>query len=212
MPLLSVHNLTSNDIPLQDPSGLTQLSVKVPASGNVTDLSITPEQLDYIYPVLKAEAAANRLSFVVTDDPSVAAGTPTVMRADVVLASAAVKTLHATPVQVIAAPGAGKFIEIISMHAYLKFGTAAYDGVAATDFLELRHTDGSGALLTQTVDPTGFGNAAADAHVLILPASGIVPLDNGKVVAFIAGTEWFAAAGDSALHLEILYRIRKTAI
>lgn len=143
------------------------------------------------------------------------AGKPVVsqtLQAKAVILSAAVKTLHGTPVQVIPAPPAGTYIEIISMHARLQFNTAAYDAVAAGDFLELRYTDGSGALLTATVSPVGFGDAVATADVLITPAaSGVIPI-NAKVVAFIAATEWFGAAGDGDLHLDILYRVRPLAI
>lgn len=135
-----------------------------------------------------------------------------VYEAKAVILSAAVKTLHGTPVQVIPAPPAGTYIEIVSMHARLVFNSAAYDGVAAGDFLELRYTDGSGALLTATVSPVGFADAVATADVTIAPASsGWIPL-NAKVMAFVAATEWFAAAGDGDLHLDILYRIRPLAI
>jgi hypothetical protein len=129
------------------------------------------------------------------------------------IANAALKTLHATPVEVIATPGSGKFLEIVSVHANLVYATAAFDDVGASEFLELRHTNGSGALLTQTTGcAQGFGDASADAHLLIQPATGIVPVDNANVVAYIAGGEWYAAAGGSALHLEVLYRVRTTAI
>jgi hypothetical protein len=141
------------------------------------------------------------------------AGNPVVapvLRATAVLLAAAVKTLHATPVQVLPAPPANTYIEVVSMHAYLKFGSAGYDSVAATDYLELRYTDGSGALLVQAVSPAGFGDATSDAHLLLEPAASWAPA-NAKVVAYIAGSEWYAAAGDSDLHLDILYRIRPLA-
>lgn len=134
------------------------------------------------------------------------------LQAKATIATAAVKTLHATPVQVIPAPPAGKYIEIVSVHAELVYGTAGYDGVDATDYLELRYTNGSGALLTATVSPAGFGDATANAHVTLTPASsGWIPA-NAKVVAYIAGSEWYTAAGDSALRFDILYRLRDLAL
>lgn len=131
--------------------------------------------------------------------------------AKAVIPTASVKTLHATPVQVIPKPPAGYFIEIVSMSAELVFVSAGYDAVAATDYLELRYTDASGALLVQTVSPVGLGDAVANANQIINPANGYIAI-NAKVVAYIAGTEWYAAAGDSPLHLEIAYRLRKLAI
>jgi len=133
-------------------------------------------------------------------------------KAKAVILSAAVKTLNATAVEVIPAPPSGKFIEIVSAHAMLKFNSAGYDAVGAGDVLELRYTDSSGALLNATVSPVGFADAVADAHdMLHHAASGWAPL-NAKVVAHIAVGEWYAAAGDGDLHLEILYRLRDLAI
>ena len=132
------------------------------------------------------------------------------------IANAALKTLHTTAVEVIPAPSAGSYIELVSVHAYMKYATAAFDSVAATDYLELRSTNASGELLTQNVDPTGFADQATDQHRQLSLAIGaahlVTPVDGANVVAHIAGSEWYAAAGGGELHLEVLYRVRTTAI
>lgn len=133
-------------------------------------------------------------------------GAAAVLVAKKKLTAAQVVALAATPVEVIGKPAAGKFIEIISVHAWLDFASAAYDAVAATDYLQLRYTNASGAKLLQDIDPSGFGDAVADAHLVIGHADSLVPL-NAKVVASLAGS-WYTAAGDSPIVLEVLYRLR----
>lgn len=124
------------------------------------------------------------------------------------IAAGSVATLNATPVTVIAAPGAGKYIEIVSVEWFLDYGSVQYDAVGANDDLELRYTDGSGALLATTDNPTGFGDASADAYLLARGADQHVVTLNAPVVARIATGEWYSAAGDSPLKYAIHYRVR----
>lgn len=124
------------------------------------------------------------------------------------LSSAEILALDGTPIDVIPAPAAGKWIEIVSVQLFLDYATTAYAGIAATDYFQLKYTDGSGALLTQNVDPTGFADAVADAYLRLGAANTWAPL-NAKVVAFLAGP-W--TTGDSPITLEVLYRIRDLVI
>lgn len=134
-------------------------------------------------------------------------GEEEVFVADGTIAVAAVKTLNATPVELVAAPAAGKYIEVIGVHWFLDFGTAAYDGAAAGEDLAVKYTDASGAQVCDFVDHSGFGDATADAHSVCRPIQ-VVPVAAAALVAHILVGEWFAAAGDSPLKFQVHYRVR----
>ena len=66
---------------------------------------------------------------------------------DVTLTTAQVKALFATPVTVVAAPGAGLANVLHSVVAFLDFNTAAYDGIAAGEDFVLKYTNAAGLTL-----------------------------------------------------------------
>lgn len=150
--------------------------------------------------------------FAILEDgrrPSADAPLLTVARGTI--AAAAVATLNATEVEVIAAPGAGEFIEVISVHWMLDYGTADYDAAGAGEDLVLSYTDAAGAAVVAVVDHSGFGDASADAHA-IRKGIDAVPVANAAIVAHLLVGEWYGAAGDSDLVYEIVYIVRKLAI
>lgn len=129
-------------------------------------------------------------------------------KASVTIAAAAVRTLNATPVTLVAAPGSGKFIEVESIHAWLDYGTAGYDAVAAGDDLAFKYSNASGAKIAGDIAGAGFGDQTTDQHRISQPLSDATPVANVPMVAHILVGEWYAAAGDSALKIEVLYRVR----
>lgn len=132
------------------------------------------------------------------------------------IANAALKTLNATPVTVVSAPAAGKYIEVVSCLARMIYATAAFDSVGATEYLELRYTDATGQIITQNVSPAGFADQSSTQQRLLPLATGAAALVNpvaaAVVVAHIATGEWYSAAGGGSLKLQILYRVRTLAI
>lgn len=70
MPLLTVTNLTTSDLSIQDPSGVSGLSITVPGSGAVSNKVLTDAALAAIEPQLVALAAASNITWAVKDDPS----------------------------------------------------------------------------------------------------------------------------------------------
>lgn len=120
------------------------------------------------------------------------------------IANAAVRTLNATPVTVIAAPGAGKSIQLVGCDVMLDYATAAFDAVGANDFLQLQFA--SGDVLTLNKSPIGFGDATADAWMRLEPNS-VIYSANAAVQATIGTGEWYAAAGGGDLVFTIAYRV-----
>ena len=73
MPLLTVVNLTTKAIPVQDPTGRTTFSQKVPPSGTLGPVAVSLELLADLEPQLILEATYNRITWTCKDDPSSAA-------------------------------------------------------------------------------------------------------------------------------------------
>ena len=69
MPLLTVTNLTTSPLSIQDPSGLSGVSFTVPGSGAVTDKAMTLSALASIEPQLIAQATALHITWQTADDP-----------------------------------------------------------------------------------------------------------------------------------------------
>jgi hypothetical protein len=132
-----------------------------------------------------------------------------VQRATVTISSAELLALNATPKTLVAAPGAGLFIEPISLHAWLDYNSAAYAGIAAGEDISFKWTNGSGAQMLTAIEATGFLDATADAHRLTYPinlAANVEPVANAAIVAHMLTGE--ITTGNSPLKIEILYRIR----
>ncbi len=126
------------------------------------------------------------------------------------IANAAVRTLNATPVTMIAAPGAGKMIVVHRVIWYLDYATAAFDAAAAGDTLVAKYTDGSGTAATAAIAGNTFGGASADT-VAVAPGAAAIDAATGCVnaplVAHINTGEWYSAAGGSALRWHAFYSV-----
>jgi len=114
-----------------------------------------------------------------------------------------VGSLHGTPVQVVAAPAAGKWIDLQGVEVMLDYGTAAYDGVGAGEKLGLYYN--GGALCSQEINGVGFADQASDQHRAVGRADSTTPLAATAIVAEITSDEWYAAAGDSPLKIRVRY-------
>lgn len=125
----------------------------------------------------------------------------------VTIANAAVRTLNATPVTLLPAPGAGFAYLVDRVVAKLDYATAAFDDAAAGEDLAFKYTDGGGAQLTSPVDHDGFANASADVVRAVAPVAELTLLANAAVVAHILSGEWYSAAGGSDLVITLHYRI-----
>lgn len=120
-------------------------------------------------------------------------------RARVTLTSAQILALNTTPVQLIAAPGAGKYISVDEVVGFLRFGTTQYTGANAVEF---RYTNGSGAKVTGDAASAWLDGASSAAVKTI--AAAVTPVANAAVVAAVPTAN--PAAGDSVVVLDILYR------
>lgn len=119
---------------------------------------------------------------------------------DVTLTAAQLDALNATPVSLIAAPGAGKIIVIQQVVGFMDFVTTAYAGTS--EVLEIRYTNASGSKVCNFSE-ANFVEAAADAWEA--PAILVCnPVVNAAIVA-AANADW--TTGDGIVYLRIYYRV-----
>jgi len=123
---------------------------------------------------------------------------------DVVISSAELLALQTTPKTLVAAPGAGKAIVLEEAVFFLDYNSAAYAGIAAGDDINIRYTDGSGAI-SGTLETTGFLDQTADIYSVVKPlASSLILPANAPLVASLAGA---IITGDSPVAVRTFYRI-----
>lgn len=131
--------------------------------------------------------------------------------AEVTLTAAQVKALAATPIELVAAPGAGKVVKLIGAQLKLDYGgTNAF--TEAGDNLVINYTDGAGVAVSQTIEMTGFIDQTADMYTNAEPKIDAIVTaaasENQALVlwnnnAEIAGN----AANDNQLIVSVLYRV-----
>jgi hypothetical protein len=145
--------------------------------------------------VTLAKMAASAVDATITTEDVIRKVTKTVTTAQVL-------ALFTTPIELIAAPGATKFIDIVAVHAKLVYVSATYTG---TNALEFRYTNGSGAKVAADISSTFINTASGTA---VSTSKGqeaeVVNLLNGNVVVAVPTAN--PAVGDSDIVFTVYYR------
>lgn len=125
---------------------------------------------------------------------------------DVTIATAEVLALNATPIELVAAPGAGLALIYQGAQFFLDYATTAYDGVASGEDLSVKYTNASGAEVAQ-IETTGFIDQGADELRYSFPIStaAIEPVANAALVLHLLVGE--IATGDSPLKARVYYKV-----
>lgn len=140
-------------------------------------------------------------SALITLPPPAAAGGAANLLATGTITAAQVALLHATPIELIAAPAAGKFIEFLRVHLWLDFNSAAYT-TNLTNLFFLRLV-GELTSASETLSGVLFAASVADAHIVL--HNKLMPAANAGLEATILIAGW--SGGDSDLKWEVEYRI-----
>ena len=132
----------------------------------------------------------------------------------VALTNAQIKALRAAPVTLVAAPGATKVLEFVSAVLALDYGTNVLTaGTAPSYTMAIRYTDGSGVIVSQAIESTGFISAAADTITNALPKIDAIAANSASVnkalVLHNTGTGEYGgnAAADTVMSVKIAYRV-----
>lgn len=136
----------------------------------------------------------------------------TIQYAEVSLTNAQMLALRATPITLVAAPGAGKLTEFVSAVLIFDY-TAAY--TETDDNMAVKYTDGSGAAVSNTIEATGFVDATADTmttatakYDAIVAKSGS---ENKALVLHNTGNgEYGGGNAANAVRVKVAYRVHTT--
>lgn len=136
---------------------------------------------------------------------------PVIAVATVSVTNAQIKALRATPKTLVAAPGSGKVLEFVS--AVIKNSGGANALTETVDNMAIKYTDGSGAIVSEAIEATGFidqtaatiTNAIAKADAIVAYASAA----NQALVLHNTGDGEYGgnAAADVTLTVIVTYRV-----
>jgi hypothetical protein len=136
---------------------------------------------------------------------------PMVAVVTVSLTNVNLKALRATPITLVAAPGAGKVLEFVSAVLKNNGGTNAL--TETTDNMAVKYTDGSGAAVSQTIECTGFIDQTAATTTSALAkidaiAAYTASANQALVLHNTGDGEWGGnAAADVTMTVKVVYRV-----
>lgn len=170
----------------------------------------TVAQLDFVAGVTAGTAAASKA--LVLDANSKLDGLPLIKRSLTALSLANLQALAGTPIQVVAAPGAGKFIQVLGWRFRTIFVTTAIDDAAGDGNLILKYAAGS---TIDVMEADGLVDAAATTQGISGNLTELLvaetAIDNIAIQISNDGAEYtIVGVGDSTAEVEVFYRILDT--
>ena len=160
------------------------------------------------YTALSGDATLSAAGALTLADPLVHVVTVT-------LTNSQIKNLRATPVQLVAAPSAGKYLEFISAKLLLLAGTNVL--TESTANLAVRFTNTTGVIVSQNIEMTGFIDQAVNMLTTALPkVDPIVTVSAADAAPLmlhnIGGGEFAGnAAVDATMKVSTAYRVHLDA-
>jgi len=125
------------------------------------------------------------------------------------------KGLATSPKVLVAAPGAGKFIELISAVLILNYGSEALTAGAGDDLVIEYGTSGQDA--TASIETTGFVTATADT-MAVIPAATIATAPAANIVnkalqlSNVSSNFGGNASNDTTMTVKVTYRVHAAGL
>ncbi len=138
----------------------------------------------------------------------------TLQYAEASFTSAQIKALRASPQTIVSAPGAGKVIEFVSATLFLDYGSNVL--TESADNLAVRFNNGSGVIVSEAIETTGFLDQSADTVTVAVAKTDAITAKSGAenlpLVLHNTGDGEFGgnAAGDTVLRVKVVYRVHTT--
>lgn len=125
------------------------------------------------------------------------------------LAAAAIKDLADTPIQLVAAPGSGRWLEFCGASLWLDYTAPALAEPSSPDDLCIEYDSGTGPAASATIVASGFITATADTGAFAIPVSvagvATTSIVNKNLALVNTGTDY--TDGGSALRVIVRYRV-----
>lgn len=129
--------------------------------------------------------------------------------AEVSITAAQMLACRATPVELVAAPGAGYALQFLGADFIYDY-TAAF--TESADNLAVRYTNGSGTIVSLTLETTGLLDATSDKISTLSPlATDVIVTPNASLVLHNTGDGEFGGTG-SPCRMKVSYRIITTGL
>jgi len=182
-------------------TGTTTLGTTTVAPGTIplTDLS----DVTITSPALAQALSYNGTAWVNTAPP--------IRIAEVTVSSASLKTLRATARTLVSAPGAGFLLEFVGGVLFLDATATAYVEAAAN--LAVRYTNTTGAIVSETIEATGFIDQTADTMTSMRPSLDAIVAktgcENQALVLHNLGAGEYTT-GTGVVRVKIGYRLWST--
>jgi hypothetical protein len=160
-----------------------------------------------LWPLTTAGVTANAIGYSQLD-------TSTLQTATVTITTAQIKALHGTPVSIIATPGSGKFIEVLSILYEYNYGTAVFATGTSAPNLYYAGTSGQAIGtngLASAILTTGTSGVTMDVPVFptVTTLTATSAIANVAVVFGLADTtNYTSATGTSTITIQLVYRVR----
>lgn len=127
----------------------------------------------------------------------------------VVVSATQVNAIRATPRTLVAAPGSGRLVQLLSSMLEIVPGATAW--TETTDNLVVRYTNTTGVIVSQTIEMTAFITRTERGFTSIQPVvDGIVAHDaslNKALMLHNSGDGEFANSGNGQLIVHLAYRV-----
>jgi len=128
------------------------------------------------------------------------------------LTNSQIKDLADTPIALVAAPGAGKWLEFCGASFWLDYGSNALTEPSSPDDLCIEYNGGSGPAASATITASGFITATADTGAFAVPVSvaGVAATSvvNKNLALVNTGGDYTGNAGnDTVIRVIVRYRI-----
>ncbi len=128
------------------------------------------------------------------------------------LTASEIKALASAPIEMVAAPGGGLYLEFISAVLLLDKGAIAYDDAAADGNMVIRYTDGSGVVVSASIEADDFIDAAFDTITNAIPVKDAIVAASASVNEALVldndGAEY--TTGNGVIRIKITTRTQRS--
>jgi len=125
------------------------------------------------------------------------------------MSDVSVRLLHTTPFQLVAAPGADKFLEFVSATLYMDV-TTPFDNAAGDGNLKISFVDENGTVVSNTIEGDDFIDTTSDRITNVTPLSDVdVAASNSinKALVIFNDGGAYSSGTDSVLSVKTTYRV-----